>query len=167
MPSPATKQKRAVWSLDDLKVLQEAKRHDQEKFLRGGRKDKQRSSAERWARIAVVCAKEGVRRTSGQCKQKWENLAVDWNKITDYNRNCAKGMPVYWQMTSEERKSKGLPPAFSKDLFSLIELWYPRCRAAILDPRLVSDFSDTAMSTSLSSADEGQGRFAPCAIRYC
>ena len=69
-------------------------------------------------------------RSKSQCQEKWEQLASDFRKVYDHQRNHVPlGEPGYFQMNSAERKERMLrfPKAqLDEAVYNALCEWYSR-----------------------------------------
>lgn len=97
------------WTLHETVVLIAAKKLDDERRLKGGDKDKNRTAELRWKWVENYCWRNGCLRNQNQCNDKWDNLLRDYKKVRDYELKLTPTQQSYWQLEKHERKEKGLP----------------------------------------------------------
>lgn len=81
----------------------------------------------KWHRVAQCLMRSGYSpclRDGPACKTKWNQLIPDYKKIADYLSRTGRNAPDYWDLSSAERKSEGLPRLFGQDVFDAIHEWY-------------------------------------------
>eukprot|EP00249_Psilotum_nudum_P030416 c43015_g1_i1 orf=676-1545(+) len=97
------------WTLHETVVLIAAKKLDDERRLKGGDKERNKTAELRWKWVENYCWKNGCYRSQNQCNDKWDNLLRDYKKVRDYELRLMPGQLSYWQLEKHERKEKGLP----------------------------------------------------------
>eukprot|EP01018_Ginkgo_biloba_P003040 Gb_26706 [translate_table: standard] len=97
------------WTLHETVVLIAAKKLDDERRMKGGDKEKNKTAELRWKWVENYCWKNGCLRSQNQCNDKWDNLLRDYKKVRDYELRLSPGQTSYWQLEKHERKEKGLP----------------------------------------------------------
>lgn len=140
-----------VLQVNEVLVLQAARREDEDRQLRGGPKEKHKTAQERWQAIEDHCWAHSVQRSAQQCQDKWESIGADFKKVKDYERGLVPGQKSYWDMSNDDRKKKRLPPNFHKEVFTAMGKWFVRSRA--VDPSdLLVDTSAPAGGAGISSS---------------
>ncbi|GMH27708.1 hypothetical protein Nepgr_029551 [Nepenthes gracilis] len=116
------------WTLQEIIVLVEAKRMDDERRVKRQISGDQSKPTElRWKWVENYCWKNGCFRSQNQCNDKWDNLMRDYKKVRDYQRRLGADHDInpssYWNMEKAERKDKSLPPNMSFQIYqALVEV---------------------------------------------
>eukprot|EP01018_Ginkgo_biloba_P029947 Gb_33551 [translate_table: standard] len=97
------------WTLHETVVLIAAKKLDDERRMKGGDREKNKTAELRWKWVENYCWKNGCHRSQNQCNDKWDNLLRDYKKVRDYELRLLPGQASYWQLEKHERKEKVLP----------------------------------------------------------
>lgn len=67
----------------------------------------------RWAAISVQCALSRVYKPAKQCRDRWESLTTDFNKIDNWERFGSNSeRSSYWHMNKANRESHKLSKTF-------------------------------------------------------
>lgn len=114
--------KKSNWVVEEMLVLQAAKREDFHRHDRG-MKGIQNPVQERWNWIEDYCWASGVQRSAQQCHDKWEVISTAYKKVYNNEKYACNGHKSYWNMSPEERKRNKLPPNFQKEVFSALLEW--------------------------------------------
>ena len=57
------------------------------------------------------------------CKTKWNQILLDYKKLSDYFNRIGRNVPNYWDLSAAQRKEEGLPKQFPHDIFVAIHEW--------------------------------------------
>lgn len=114
--------KKSNWVVEEMLVLQAAKREDLHRHERGA-KGSQNAAQERWNWIEDFCWASGVQRSAQQCHDKWEVISTAYKKVYNNEKYVCNGQKSYWNMSPEERKRNKLPPNFQKEIFTALLEW--------------------------------------------
>ncbi|MCO5584654.1 hypothetical protein L7F22_038585 [Adiantum nelumboides] len=109
------------WSLDDFKVLADAKQRLDIEMAAARGKQKIVSLDERLTRVAKWVKDDGVTRMPLQCRDKWENHFPKYRKIQNWEKAIPSRLSSFWQMDPQERQSHGLPRSFDKTMFEVLD----------------------------------------------
>ncbi|KAG0627489.1 hypothetical protein M758_2G205000 [Ceratodon purpureus] len=124
------------------------------------RRNVKASAAERWAEVEDEMFKRNIMRSKSQCQEKWEQLASDFRKVYDHQRNHVPlGEPGYFQMNSAERKERMLrfPKAqLDEAVYNALCEWYSRSSNAT-DPGDVPN--DTSFDINATTPSGGMRPF--------
>ncbi|XVE97213.1 hypothetical protein REPUB_Repub03eG0001300 [Reevesia pubescens] len=77
------------------------------------------SSFQKWKIIVQNCNALGVPYSSNQCRNKWNLLLHDYNKIKSWESQSYLS-DSYWSLGVQRRNEYQLPPNFEEDLFKAI-----------------------------------------------
>lgn len=99
-------------------MLIAAKKLDDERRLKGGEREKNRTAELRWKWVENYCWRNGCLRNQNQCNDKWDNMLREYKKVRDYELKLKPDQQSYWLLDKHERKEKGLP---SNLLFQVYE----------------------------------------------
>ena len=81
----------------------------------------------KWILISNQVMRAGLSpcvRDGPACKSKWNQLLPDYKRIADYLSRTGRNVPDYWDLSSTERRSEGLPTVFAQEFFAAIHEWY-------------------------------------------
>lgn len=114
--------KKSNWAVEEMLVLQAAKREDRDRHERGS-KSSQNPAQDRWNWIEDYCWTLGVQRSAQQCHDKWEVISTAYKKVYNIEKYVCSGQKSYWNMLPEERKKNKLPPNFQREIFNALLEW--------------------------------------------
>ncbi|GLJ55991.1 hypothetical protein SUGI_1202020 [Cryptomeria japonica] len=80
---PSQGKSRVLWSFANTMVLIKAKRIERETQSSGGAMRRALNSTEKWKNIQEYCSAHGVHRIATQCRDRWENIQLDYKIIRD------------------------------------------------------------------------------------
>ncbi|CAM6106399.1 unnamed protein product [Calypogeia fissa] len=126
--------RKGMWTVAELLVMQASRREDFERQAKGGIGEKHRSAQERWRWIEDQCWAAAVKRSAAQCQDKWECIAAEFKKVSDYEKSIPPGQPSYWHMGSDDKKKYKLPPNFHEEVFLALRDWYGKTNLRSIDP---------------------------------
>lgn len=115
--------KKSNWVVEEMLILQAAKREDLHRHEARGAKGTQNPAQERWSWIEDYCWASGAHRSAQQCHDKWEVISTAYKKVYNNEKYVCNGQKSYWTMTPEERKRNKLPPNFQKEIFNALLEW--------------------------------------------
>ena len=99
----------------------------------------------KWLRISQAVMQAGFSpcvRDPSQCKTKWNQILPDYKRLADYFSKTGRNVPYYWDMSSDERQSEGLPRHFARDMYVAIDEWFGN-RPQIRPPHVYDVLSPT------------------------
>ncbi|CAO2042081.1 unnamed protein product, partial [Urochloa humidicola] len=119
------------WTRQEILVLIEGKRVV-ERSGRGRGRGRSRGAAggegggaepTKWAAVAEYCRRHGVDRGPVQCRKRWSNLAGDYKKIREWERDAAAaaGEASFWAMRNDARRERRLPGFFDREVYEILE----------------------------------------------
>ncbi|ERN17034.1 hypothetical protein AMTRI_Chr09g13490 [Amborella trichopoda] len=131
-PNAPREYRKGNWTLHETMVLIRAKRMDDERRMKGGDRERNKTAELRWKWVENYCWQNDCLRSQNQCNDKWDNLLRDYKKVRDYEARRAEepggGAPSYWQIEKQERKEKNLPSNMVAEVFeALNEVVNKRC----------------------------------------
>lgn len=148
----ASQRSRCHWSHGEVIALLDAKKAQEERFEKDGRKMK--SSSERWDEIVEFCSSQGVKKLSSQCKDKWERLWPAYRKILDWDRQPPLGKSSYWTMLGDEREREGFPRAFDKELYDAMSSRFGFVKPLNLSSIVVDSSNEDSVEAATNLCDE-------------
>ena len=83
--------------------------------------------ATKWQQVSeevMKCSFSPCTCNGASCKTKWHQIILDYKRIADFFARTGRNGADFWDMTADDRKSKGLPRSFAKDLFYSIHEWF-------------------------------------------
>ncbi|GLJ41094.1 hypothetical protein SUGI_0851170 [Cryptomeria japonica] len=81
---PPPQKGRTQWSISDTIILIEAKHNEKDTLSNGGPMKKATSSVEKWKIVQEYFSHRRVFRTTNQCRDRWEHVLPDFERIRDY-----------------------------------------------------------------------------------
>ncbi|GBG77414.1 hypothetical protein CBR_g23863 [Chara braunii] len=112
---------RANWNLNESLVLVRGKRDQDDYFANAGTNFARMKTKDRkWADIANMMDKEGVRQDGDQCMKRWENIFGWYRKVWD--REKESGLQSYFLMSSKIRREKGYKFNLDRTLYDAIHI---------------------------------------------
>lgn len=138
----ASQKSRCHWTHGEVIALFDAKKDQEERFEKGGKKIK--SASEKWDEIAEFCSTQGFKKLASQCKDKWERLWPAFRKILDWERQPPSGKGSYWTMSGDEREREGFPRGFDKELYDAMSCRFGFVRSLNLSSIVVDSSNEDA-----------------------
>ncbi|MCO5546700.1 hypothetical protein L7F22_000136 [Adiantum nelumboides] len=96
------------WSMDDFRVLADAKLRLNKEMAEARGKNQILSLDERWRRVSNWCKAAKVNKSALQCRDKCKNTFPKYKKIHDCNRAMPSRKNSYALMTADERVEENL-----------------------------------------------------------
>ena len=123
----ARKDRGPNWLPQEVMALVNAKRemHLEEMDTVDAR-DLMNADSRKWQRVSeevMKCGFSPCTRDATACKTKWNQIVLDYKRIADFFARTGRNGADYWDLTTSERKTKGLPRSFSQ-LFHGIHEWF-------------------------------------------
>ncbi|XP_024380229.1 uncharacterized protein [Physcomitrium patens] len=145
--------KTGKWTPAETLILVHLRRDHFVKYPgQANRRNVRASAAERWSEVEDEMFKRNIMRSKSQCQEKWEQLASDFRKVYDHQRNHVPlGEPGYFQMNSAERKERMLrfPKAqLDEAVYNALCEWYPRSSQVSSLGELPDNISDDVAAVS-------------------
>ncbi|KAJ7531894.1 hypothetical protein O6H91_14G063300 [Diphasiastrum complanatum] len=106
------------WSLDEMIILLDAKKIEDNVYATGGLCKKIRSAKDKWGAISARCVENNVQKTPHQCWVKWVKLNKAFRKIFRYEREISTTEESFWNLSTKARKEKSLPTSLNQDVFN-------------------------------------------------
>ena len=127
-PKRQRKERGPNWMSQEILALISAKR---DMFLEDldtvDRRDLMTPENTKWAKILQEVMHSGVTqclRDGPAYKTKWNQLIPNYKRIADYFSRTGTNVPDYWELSTEERKTEGLPKEFGENIFAALHEWY-------------------------------------------
>ncbi|KAF3779069.1 Trihelix transcription factor [Nymphaea thermarum] len=108
------------WTLQETMILITAKKIDDERRMRGGDRERNKTAELRWKWVENYCWSSGCMRSQNQCNDKWDNLLRDYKKVKEYESRPIAGRPSYWEMEKHDRKERNLPSNLAREVFEAL-----------------------------------------------
>ena len=124
-------------------------------------RDLMNPDATKWFRVSQEVMKAGFSpcvRDAVACKTKWNQIIPDYKRIADFFARTGRNGKDYWNMTTANRKTKGLPRSFPRNIFDNIHDWFGK-RPTMQPPHtrdLLSEDDNNYMPTRLGSTQNGE-----------
>ncbi|KAJ7567769.1 hypothetical protein O6H91_01G006400 [Diphasiastrum complanatum] len=106
------------WSVDEMMILLEAKKVEDEISVASRLCKKIRPARETWKAISDRLVQKNVRKTPHQCWIKWVKLNKSFRKIYRYEKNISSSQESFWNLSTKARKEKSMPTSFHQDVYS-------------------------------------------------
>ena len=116
------------WSRNETLILIEAKRIEEEKWLRA-KEEREKgietamrmNSDSKWLSVSDYCGQMGAVRSAAQCRKRWCNLSADYKRIRDWQ--SLRDKQSFWILSNDVRKENKLPGCFDREVFDSIDKW--------------------------------------------
>jgi len=109
------------WNVVEIKALIALKhRLYKQETIVSNKRDLMVLEASRWLQISskIMSARMSTSiRDSPSCKNKWNQIILEFKRIVDFHVHCSSNKPSYWNLNPVARKVEGLPRVFAKDIF--------------------------------------------------
>ena len=89
--------------------------------------DLMNADSRKWQRVSekvMKCGLSPCTHDAAAYKTKWNQIVPDYKRIADFFVRTGRNGADYWDLTTSERKSEGLPQSFSQQLFHGIHEWF-------------------------------------------
>jgi hypothetical protein len=104
-------------------------------------------------------------RDGSACKAKWSQIIPDYKRIADFHARTGQNAVDYWELSTSEHITEGLPRSFSHNLYEQIHEWYgfrPQIQPPHTRDLLVpQDGNHAGVHNHGPSDDEGSGTSQP------
>jgi hypothetical protein len=163
------KDRQPNWSPVEISTLIAAKREQYFEELDAiDGHDLMNPDATKWVRISQLVMASGqspCMRDGSACKAKWNQIIPDYKRIADFHARTGQNAANYWELSSTEHITDGLPKSFSRDLYDQIHEWYGS-RPQIQPPHTrdllsTQDGNHPGIHKQGASDDEGSGASEP------
>ncbi|GBG72665.1 hypothetical protein CBR_g12237 [Chara braunii] len=127
-PTPsAPPKKNSPWTLEERVKLATVAAEDDALMADAEGPQRHMTRCRRWQRTADPMREEGYSRTGEDCRKKWAELV---KKVREIRDACeGSGQQSYFDLTTDERRKKGVSLTFEKQLWDAME-WY-RLKASV------------------------------------
>ena len=82
------------------------------------------TKSQRVSQEVMKCGFSPCPRGGAAYKTKWNQIIPEYKRIADFFARTGRNGADYWDLTSTERKSEGLPCSFPQELFHNIHEWF-------------------------------------------
>ncbi|GBG73551.1 hypothetical protein CBR_g16894 [Chara braunii] len=151
--------KNNLWTLEEPIALARISGEDDTLMADAEGAQQHMTRTRRYEWIADGLADQGYSRTGEDCRKKWAEFQ---KKVREIRDACSgSGKPGYFDITTEERKTLGIPLAFEKPLWDAME-WYRKKASLNCDNTMASeDLRGTGSRGSASEASSEGGGTEP------
>ncbi|GBG70414.1 hypothetical protein CBR_g6540 [Chara braunii] len=153
-PTPPAK-KNTIWTLEERVLLAKISGEDDALMADAEGAHQHMTKGRRYDWIANRMKEEGYTRTGEDCWKKWAELTKKVKEIRDACDGSRK--PMYWEITTEERKKLGISMTFEKPLWDAME-WFRTKAAFVMSNTMASeDLRAGGCTTANDAESEGTG----------